>query len=88
MGIKKMFTIINIFALIVLGTGAHSKEYPIGKTFENLFHIDFDAGKRTLPLPPGIWQLFHTKTWNDDLRRGVGSQNLYNILWLELPQEN
>lgn len=67
----RYFICIKIFFLVLLTHNVQAKEYSVGKTFENLFHIDFISGKRTLPLPPGVWTLFHTKTWDSSQGTGI-----------------
>ena len=55
----RYFIFIKIFFLVLLANNLQAKEYSVGKTFENLFHIDFVSGKHTIPLPPGVWHLAH-----------------------------
>jgi len=63
----------------LLTHNVQAKEYSVGKTFENLFHIDFISGKRTLPLPPGVWTLFHTKTWDSSQGTGIIKYDLVRL---------
>ena len=59
MKIKNIVAFMFFSVLIGLGTAASSADYPIGSKFKNILRIDFPSGKRSLPLPPGVWEMGH-----------------------------
>jgi hypothetical protein len=74
-------------ALVGCAGGIDAKDYKIGTEFSDVFKIDFDAGRKSVPLPPGIWKLVSTRT---HMSGGSGGShvNLMNFYLIRHSKKN